>query len=425
MTTAFAENLHKRPAAEGEPMLAITIVRCDGSEESTELSASGHRALHLEFLHAATTGYVEIAAGARASDGELKIRTRSDRDHFLPGGGRGGPSWRNPLLGLAAMHDQAEEEVFVGVAPRVVRKAEKEDVRWTRCLWMDIDPPGYEQDIDRLLARRPAHLEIATAGGASDSRNDGHRHLIWLLSRPQVARTVIDRDTGREHLNARELTQRTGKKGRPRIIGYRDLKTGRAITNSKVVDWIERWNLRLIHHLGETCQDAKKVYIADRKCRERARVLRLAGTRNMKTGRHARIVRVDHHLAPYDIQALIGGLPDPPNARPIRRRDLRSRNPDPYRLIPAAVYFPLLAGIELPASGNIHCPSPAHPDRKASCSVSEYVFNCHSSHCEAQGTIYDLWALRTRGICGDALSANKTLFHIVATEVRERCRHLV
>jgi hypothetical protein len=425
MTTALTENPTTRQrGAPREPMLAITICHENGEEEHTELPAVEHRGIHLDFLHAASTGYVEIAAGRRSSEGELKIDTRCDRDHFLPGGARGGRSWRRPLLQLAAQHDKNNEEVFVGVAPRVLRRASKEDVRWSRCLWMDIDLPGHEEQVTRLLSRFPAHLEIATAGGEGETREDGHRHLIWLLNRPQIARTVTDRTTGLKHHNAREITYRTGKKGRPGIVGYRDLKTGRIITNTEVVDWIERWNLRLIHALGETCHDAKKVYIADRQCRERARVLRLAGTRNMKTGRHARIVRIDHHLAPYDIKALVGELPDPPNSRPVRRRDSSATKYDAYRLIPASVFFPLLAGIELPAHGtNIHCPSPTHPDVKESCSVDEYVFDCHG--CEAQGTLYDLWGLITRGVSGDALANDKALFHIVATEVRERCRHLV
>jgi len=425
MTTALTERsaVTRAVAVPEQPKLAITIRHQDGSEERTERTAVEHREIHLELLHAASTGYVEIAAGRRSSDGELKIHTRCEREHFLPGGGRGGPSWREPLLALAARHEEADEEVFVGVTPRVVRRAGKEDVRWTRCLWMDIDLPGHEHDITRLLARFPAHLEIATAGGEDDTRDDGHRHLIWLLNSPQIARTVTDRDTGRKHQNARELTQRTGKKGRPRIVGYRDLKNARVITNSEVVDWIERWNLRLIHHLGETRQDAKKVYIADKQCRERARVLRLAGTRNMKTGRYARIVRIDNCLAPYDIQALVGELPDPPNSRPVRRRNPTSDSYDAFRLIPVTVYFPLLAGVELPAKGNIHCPSPTHPDVKESCSVNEFVWHCHG--CGAQGTIYDLASLMRGGPTGDALCADRAWFHAIAKEVRERCRHLV
>lgn len=423
MTTALAERPTATGTATAEPRLPITIRHRDGHEEHTEQTAVEHRAIHLAFLHHRSTGYVELAAGARGDDGELKIHTRCERDHFLPGGARGGRFWRRPLLALAADHDHAEQEVFVGVTPRVVRRAGKEDVRWSRCLWMDIDLPGHAQNIERLLAEFPAHLELASAGGDGDDREDGHRHLIWLLQSPQIARTVTDLDTGQKHQNAREVTRRTGKKGRPRILGYRAPDTDRLITNSEVVDWIERWNLRLIHHLGESNSDGKKVYIADKQCRERARVLRLAGTRNMKTGRYARIVRLDKFLQPYDIHALVGALPDPPNSRPVRRRELASEERDPYRLIPASVYFPLLAGFELPASGNIHCPSPTHPDVKASCSVDEYVWDCHG--CGAHGTIYDLWALLTRRICGDALAADKALFHIVAKEVRERCRHLV
>ena len=134
-------------------------------------------------------------------------------------------------------------------------------------------------------------------------------------------------------------------------------------------------------------------------------------------------MRIDHCLSPYDIRALVGELPDPPHSRPVRRRDLSATSQDAFRLIPAAVYFPLLAGVELPAKGNIHCPSPTHPDAKESCSVDEYVFHCHG--CGAQGTIYDLASLMRGGPTGDALCADKAWFHIIAKEVRERCRHLV
>jgi hypothetical protein len=404
------------------PALPITVRHPDGSEETSERPAVWHRASHLGLLHAATNGYVEIAAGRRDPDGELHIYTRHFPPHFLPGGARGGPMWRDPLLRLAEQHHRRGEEVFVGVAPRAARRGVKEAVHFTRCLWMDIDHAGYGTRIDDFLTRFPAHVEIASAGGDGEDRDDGHRHLVWVLSKPQVARTVIDKDTGKLHLNALEVMQGTGGRGRPRIVGYRDLRTKQLITNAEVTDWIERWNYRLIHLLGHLDGDSRG-YIADKQCRERARVLRLAGTRNKKTGRYARIARVDRSLPPYDISQLVGALKDPPRSRPVKRRDLRGHAYDPYRLIPAAVYFPILAGAEVPATGNMHCPSPTHPDVKESCSVDEYVFHCFG--CGAQGSIYDLWALMTGRATGDELAADRALFHTVASEVRERCRHLV
>jgi hypothetical protein len=406
-----------------EVMLPMTVRYQDGREESIERPVARHRAIHLGVLHSATNGHVELAAGYRDETGKLEIYTRNMVDHFFPGGAVAGSSWRIPLLSLAEKHHARGEEVFVGVTPRALRRGVKDAVHWTRCLWMDIDPAGHRDRIDALLDRFPAHLEIATAGGEGDQREHGHRHLIWLLSQPQVARTVTDLTTGQEYFNAREVTQGNGKRGRPRIVGYRDLKTQKLITNAEAVDWIERWNLRLIHHLGHTAKDGKESYIADAQCRERARVLRLAGTVNLKTGRYAHIARLDLALAPYDTDALVGELDDPPRSRPVRRRDVRDNAYDPYRLIPTSVYFPFLANVEIPLKGNIHCPSPTHPDVKESCSVDEYVFKCFG--CGAQGTIYDLASLMRGGPTGDALAADEASFRIVGQEVRERCRHLL
>jgi hypothetical protein len=411
-----------RSAPPPAPPLPITVRQRDGSEETVERPATWHRASHLGLLHAATNGYVEIAAGRRGADGDLHIYTRHFPRHFLPGGATGGPMWREPLLHLAEQHHRRGEEVFLGAAPRATRRGVKEAVHFTRCLWMDVDHAGYGPRIDAFLEQYPAHVELATAGGDGEDRDDGHRHFVWMLSKAQVARTVIDKDSGELYLNAMEVLQGTGGRGRPRIVGYRDLRTKRLITNAEVTDWIERWNYRMIHQLGHLDGDLRK-YIADKQCRERARVLRLAGTVNKKTGRYARIARVDRSLPPYDIGRLVEELRDPPRSRPVLARDLRGHAYDAYRLIPTAVYFPILAGVEAPGSGNIHCPSPTHPDVKESCSVDEYVFHCFG--CGAQGSIYDLWALMTGRVTGDELAANRPLFHTIASEVRERCRHLV
>jgi hypothetical protein len=414
-----------RPQAlAGEPdldaaMLPITIRRQDGQEVHTERSAARHRDIHLGMLHRHTRGYVELAAGKRSAKGKLRIYTRQHPDHFLPGG-LTDASWRRPLLELAGEHHERGDEVFLGMAPRIARRAGKEEVHWTRCLWMDIDLPGHQQQVDDLLARFPAHLEIESAGGASEAPEHRHRHLVWLLDRAVPARTVTDRH-GREYLNAREVRQPQGPKGRFKLVGYRALDTGRVITNARTVEWIERWNMRLIHRLGYTLRDGERVTIADKLCQERARVLRLAGTINGKTGRYARIVRIDLNLAPYAPQALIGGLPDPPRSQPVRKRDLRARKYDAYRLIPTSVYFPLITGEDLPHLGKIRCPSPTHEDREASCSVSEYVWFCHA--CQAGGTIYDLASLMKGGPTRDALVASKEWFRTASEHVRETCTH--
>jgi hypothetical protein len=120
-------------------------------------------------------------------------------------------------------------------------------------------------------------------------------------------------------------------------------------------------------------------------------VLRLAGTVNFKTGQFARIIDANLALPPYEPARLIGDLPDPPQAgaveATIQRRE--GRGDDPYKHIPAPTYFPLLAGITVPARGGlVRCP--VHDDEHPSCSVSarEPVWKCHA--CGAGGTIYDL-----------------------------------
>lgn len=402
-----------------ETMLPITVRRKDGREIHAQRSAERHRAIHLGLLHAHTNGYVELAAGKRSGSGKLRIYTRQHPDHFLPGGGRGDPSWRGPLLALAAAHHERGDEVFVGMAPRIAKRAGKEQVHWSGCLWMDIDLPGHQEQVDALLSRFPAHLEVESAGGASEAPEHRHRHLVWLLNEAVPARTVTDR-RGNEYVNAREVRQPQGPKGRFKLVGYRDLETGRVITNApKVEERIERWNMRLIHHLGHTTRDGQRITIADKLCQERARVLRLAGTRNGKTGRYARIVRLDLCLPRYSAEALVGELPDPPRSQPVRKRDLRSRKYDAYRLIPTSVYFPLLAGIDLLHLGKIRCPSPTHEDVEASCSVNEYVWFCHA--CEAGGTIYDLASLMKGGPTRDALVASKEWFRTASEYVRETC----
>ena len=61
-----------------------------------------------------------------------------------------------------------------------------------------------------------------------------------------------------------------------------DTKTGER------VEWIKRANLRLIYRIG-TGPDGRPS-VADEMCAEQARVMRLAGTINYKTGRYARLV---------------------------------------------------------------------------------------------------------------------------------------
>jgi hypothetical protein len=118
-------------------------------------------------------------------------------------------------------------------------------------------------------------------------------------------------------------------------------------------------------------------------------VLRLAGTINFKTGRYARIVEANLALPPHEPVRLVGDLPDPREAQVVPGGRAGAPEDDPYKRIPAAIYFPLLAGIPVPQRGGlVRCP--AHDDEHPSCSVSatEPVWTCHA--CPAGGTAYDL-----------------------------------
>ncbi len=181
------------------------------------------------------------------------------------------------------------------------------------------------------MAERPCHLLVESAGS-------GGVHAYWALDRPLPAR-----------------------------LGQQEP--------------IEQANMRIVQALGED--------VADANCRERSRVLRLAGTVNFNTGRYARIIEANLALAPYPPGQLVGDLADPPDTRVPATHRPGKPDEDPYKRIPAVVYFPLLAGIHVPPRGGlVRCP--AHDDEHPSCSVSatEPVWRCHA--CMAGGTAYDL-----------------------------------
>lgn len=63
----------------------------DGRIYEGAITPERHRRLHLGLLHADSDGYVELAAGPRIA-GRLRVRTRKDPGHFLPGGATATPS---------------------------------------------------------------------------------------------------------------------------------------------------------------------------------------------------------------------------------------------------------------------------------------------------------------------------------------------
>lgn len=305
------------------------------------LSAERHRRLQLGLLHQHTEGYVEVAAGRRRAGGKLRLYSRADPQNFVAGG-------LEAVAALAASHAARGDEVFVGPAPRSRPQATKEAVDGTRVLWVDIDDPRELPRLWQFLERRPAHL-IVESGGS------GGVHVYWLLEATLPAR-VVDAATG------------------------------------EISEPIERAHARLIHHLG-----------ADPQCKDRTRVLRLAGTVNHKSGQNARVQWADFALARYDVRALVGDLCDPPAARLPRLIGRASNHEDPYKRIAPPEYFWRLAGIEVPASGRVSCPHPDHPDRDPSCDVAphpEVGWICRSCPFEARGAIYDLASALDRGPSG-------------------------
>lgn len=385
--------------------LPISVRLADGVRDLV-LPPEVHQELHLRMLHGRTRGLVEIAAGRRDDDGELHIHTRRRTDHFLPGGAAGDSAWLECLLQLVAGHLANGEDVFVGPATHSRPSANKEDIHWSSWAWLDIDGPEHLGRLDVLEQRKPAAMRVWSGGS-------GGEHAYFPLARPLPARTL--KWGGQTIVNPVEVTERTPRGG-SRPVGYRDT-TGQLIKGVPAEHWIEKGNLRLIHSLGTTTREGQQVYVADIKCRNRSRLMRLAGTVHSGSGEYARISYLDLRLPRYDPKVLLGDLADPSSKRPRRRLGLRRFAPDPLMQIPADVYFWRLAGIELPMRGNISCPSPSHPDVKPSCSVTDYVWFCHG--CGAKGTIIDLASLLDGGPTGDELAASPEDFKRAKRLARE------
>jgi hypothetical protein len=232
----------------------------------------------------------------------------------------------------------------------------------TRWLWVDVDRPDRLDALWAFLAERPCQLLIASGGS-------GGAHAYWRLAEPLPARWE-------------------------RADGV-------------VTEPIERAHGRIIRALGVDADGRPDV--ADPRCAERSRVMRLAGTINYKSGAWARVLEADLALAPYAIDELVGDLPDAPSSiagPPTRSPEAGSA--DPYKRIPPPEYFQRLAGITVPRGGLVSCPVPRHRDRHPSCSVGvspEQGWCCHSASCGARGAIYDLasalddgpWGAQLRG----------------------------
>ena len=327
----------------------------DGRIREGPLAAERHRAIHLGLLHGDSDGYVEIAAGRRSVGGKLRITTRKDPEHFMPRGAKGGGvDWLESMLALVASHAAADEEVFVGPAVRADRGAAKAHVTHTNWLWIDVDGEDGLPAVKQLLRRRPAHLVIESAGS-------GGVHCYWRLLTALPAHTQT------------------------------------------AADAIEGAHERLIYALGYEWRNGRPTpTVADGACKDRSRVMRLAGTVNGKTGRYARVMWADLALPAWTLRELVGDLPSVPRPRHARRRSTYAvSHDDPYKRIAPADYFQRLAGIEVPQHGLVSCPNPAHRDRTPSCHVGKDASEgwcCHG--CGSSGAIYDLASVLIGGPTG-------------------------
>jgi hypothetical protein len=168
-----------------------------------------------------------------------------------------------------------------------------------------------------------------------------------------------------------------------------------------VIEPIERAHLRLIHHLGVDRDGRPDV--ADPTCKERARVMRLAGTVNYKSERHARILEADFSLAPYPVQALVGDLPDPATARPAPRPRRTGGSSDPYKRISPPDYAEHLGGLTPDRAGFVRCPAVGHYDQHPSAHLGRTADEgWHCFACGAGGAIYDFASALLDGPTGPA-----------------------
>jgi hypothetical protein len=134
--------------------------------------------------------------------------------------------------------------------------------------------------------------------------------------------------------------------------------------------------------------------------------MRLAGTINHKRGQYARVMEADFGLAAYDLDELVGDLPDPTGQPTARRSRVHVDHDDAYKRIAPPEYFERLAGIRVGRRGLVRCPAPWHADKHPSCSVGAEPgqgWCCHSGTCGARGSIYDLASVLQGGPYGPEL----------------------
>ena len=252
------------PAGAGEARLRCRVRLADGRVFTGELPAARHRAIQLGLLHADSAGLVELTPGTRGLDGRLALDRRRRAEHYLPGGASGRPDW---LRGAARARraDRApattrpagviggpREEAFVGVAPRMRARGDKHAVA------------AHALPVGRRRPARPAARPVGAAGRAAVPPADRVRRL-GRRARLLEARRAAGRQRARSGDGRRGRADRAGA---PAAHPRASASTSTASPTSPTP-----------------------------RCKERSRVMRLAGTVNHKTGAYARIVEADLRAA--------------------------------------------------------------------------------------------------------------------------------
>ena len=285
---------------------------------SGELPPARHRALQLGMLHADTRELVELTPARARPTASCDSTAAAGPSTTCPAAPAATDGWLEALLGHAErivtgayareLFDGApREEAFVGVAPRTQRRGSKDAVA------------RLAVSVGRRRPARPAAGAVGVPGRAAVPSADRVRRL----------------------------------RRRARLL---EAHRARCPRRSRCAsEPIERANARIIHALGVDADGRPTV--ADPQCRERARVMRLAGTVNYKTGAYARVVEADLQLPGYRLEELIGDLAGPrAAARQAPRPAGLRRSADPYKRIPPPEYFQRLAGITVPRGGLVSLP---------------------------------------------------------------------
>jgi hypothetical protein len=344
-------------------LLPCRVTLADGTVTAGAFPPAAHTRAFLKAIlvhqeHVAP--WVEVPRGAR-TDGDLRV-ARWPRENFHD------PADHTAILAHVERHASRGQEMFCGIVPKTEPQPRKEAAQAGRVVWVDIDrksaaaPPTLE-GIVRLLDTG----EIATDALAAAAR------LLALPARPHL---VTLSGSGGAH-------------------GYW------RVEQTLTAEWIERANVRLIHHLGDG---------ADYASFDRNRFMRVPGSRNFKSGRYCQVVYADLTSRAYDARDLVGGLPDPPADDPrapkrIRRQQTRSSPrrtaiDDPVDRWTPREYFAALCGVtEYNDAGKCRCP--VHDDPRPSCWVGEtpeagwYCYGCGRG-----GRIFDLASLLIGGSWG-------------------------